>query len=93
MVNKKNHSVLDLNKLHRMTKESGNKKGKALGEDLTAEKESLAGESSSGWRRKESVDLEGGKRLSLPPPAAPRTFDQSEMLEMIQDSGLFIQAK
>ncbi len=97
LIVRKNHSVLDLHKLHKMTKDPTHaKKMTNLGDDLentnntynknNREKESL--NEMPSWNSKTRGDsiIENDANKS-------RKFDQSEMLEIIQDNGLFMQAK
>lgn len=77
----KNHSVLDLNKLHRLTKEP-NKLGNMPIKDKN-ENESRDELDSNATR-----DLR--ERGSIP---NTRIFDENQILEIIQDRGLFMQAK
>jgi hypothetical protein len=90
LIVRKNHSVLDLNKLHKMTKDPTHaKKIVNLGDDLESankDKESLNEVSS--WNSRSRVDTMNDNSANK-----ARKFDQSEMLEIIQDSGLFMQAK
>lgn len=89
IVTRKNASVLDLNKLSKMTKEK-KPAGSRLGDDLVSERrESVMDE----FERNNS--LTGSKQFlaSSIIQAPQKKFDHAELLEMMQDSGLFMQAK
>jgi hypothetical protein len=80
----KNHSVLDLNKLNRLAKESANSN--------KSKKISLTENNKDDYSYRKNSEF-GGSFSLAPPTPKQRIFDENEMLEMIQDSGLFMQAK
>jgi hypothetical protein len=91
LIVRKNHSVLDLHKLHKMTKDPVHAKKMAnLGDDLT---ERDAGTREPSINSDQVNSWSSGKNKAPAAEESSRKFDQSEMLEIIQDSGLFMQAK
>lgn len=79
----KNHSVLDLNKLHKLTKDTINSNKNRQNKKPKTVKFEVSDESDrAASLATNSTDL-----------TTTRRFDENELLEIAQDSGLFMQAK
>ena len=90
----KNHSVLDLNKLSKLTKETSKFNAqKARKRDTDNDNDSYEFDMGSSKRSsiKRNKIIEGDNDVGS--TKKTRVFDENQMLEIIQDSGLFMQAK
>jgi hypothetical protein len=91
----KNHSVMDLNKLNKLTKETtSNNKNNGMSltkkNSLKEAEDELDFGSAKKNQKSNSITSAGVKSSES---TTTRFFDETELLEIVQDSGLFMQAK